>query len=445
MPSIHAISLGCPKNRVDTETLLAGLRRYYPDMEVVAELSLADVIIINTCGFIEPAVEESVRTILDAAAELDEAGNGSRPLLVVTGCLPGRYGVDELAKELVEVDLFLGPMELGDWPEKISTALGQRGISREAALPGAVEMRELSTGPSYAYLKISEGCDRSCSFCTIPAIRGPFHSRPMAELEAEARELLDKGVKELVLVGQDVSSYGKDLQGPTNLITLLETLLPLEGLHWLRPMYLYPAGLTPELLGFMRDMEQDSPLVPYFDVPLQHAHEDILKAMGRPFSRDPHAVVERIRSYLPHAALRTSLIVGFPGESETHFTVLKDFVIQSRFHNLGVFPFWPEQDTVAANLSDQVDQERKSVRQQEIMALQADISAEILGESLGEELDVLVDAPHPDWPGLYTGRAWFQAPEVDGVTYVSGPGVTAGAMVRAVIEDTATYDLTALT
>lgn len=433
---VLSICLGCPKNRVDTERLLAALGH---DVEPVDRPEEAGVVLVNTCGFIAPAVEESVHVIAELAESLKEMPLTERPLMAVAGCLVSRYGKEELAEGFPEVDLWLNTRELGQWPAMLDQALVEK--------PGSVPPggRVLSTGPSYAYLKIAEGCSHTCSFCTIPSIRGKKTvSQGPASLVEEARVLLDQGVKELVLVAQDVTGYGRDLGKDHSLRGLLEQLLPLPGLEWLRLMYLYPAGLDDDLLGFMAQAAKDTPLLPYLDVPLQHAHPGVLKRMGRPFARDPRRVLERTRRHLPDAALRTSLITGFPGEGEAEFRALVELVREVRFHNLGVFAFCPEQGTPAADMPGQVPSELAQERRNRIMELQAGISEDILAELQGEILDVLVDEPDPEWPGLHRGRAWFQAPEVDGVTYVSGPGVEPGKMVKAVVEDTKTYDIVAL-
>jgi len=427
---VHSISLGCPKNRVDTEGLLACLG---PGLTPCDDPAAADVVLVNTCGFIAPAVEESVETILDLAQAIEDAE--PRPLLAVVGCLVARYG-DELAREIPEVDLWLPTRELHRWPALMAAALG-----RELPAP-APPARVLSTGPAYAYLKVAEGCDHRCSFCTIPGIRGPLASRPLEAIRDEAAALLDSGVRELVLVAQDLTAWGRDLGRPRGLAEVLEALLPLPGLAWLRPMYLYPGGLTPELLEFMR--QAGPPLVPYFDIPLQHAHPDILKSMGRPFARDPRLVLDRVREHFPQAALRTSLIVGYPGETEAHFKALMDFAAQARFHHLGVFGYCDEEGTRAHGLPAKVPDAIIAERREALMAQQARISADILAEYEDTEQLVLVDRAHDEWPGLHVGRCWFQAPEADGVTYVSGEGVAPGALVRARIHEAQTYDLVAL-
>ncbi len=432
MLRIYSQSLGCPKNRVDTERLLGSLG--HPSIGepvvTVADPEDADLVFINTCAFIGPAVEESVRSIVQMAADLEDLPN--RPLFAVGGCLPGRYGVAELAGEIPEVDIWLHAADVDSWPAMLADALKLKHVE-----PG----RLLSTGPSYAWLKIGEGCRHRCSFCTIPSIRGAYVSAPADALEAEAQALLEQGVKELVLVAQDVTAWGSDSEGG-DLRLLLERLLPLSGLERLRLMYLYPAGLRDELLSFLASAGK--PFVPYFDMPLQHADPEILGRMGRPFARDPQLAVDRIRHYFPDAALRTTLITGFPGETDAQFATLAEFVARNRFHHLGVFAYEAEDGTPAAAMSGQVPVRTRRARRDEIMALQREISEEILSRYEGERLDILVDAPHDEWPGLHVGRAWFQAPEVDGVTYVSGPGVEPGALVRAEIAETGEYDLTAL-
>ena len=446
MLSIYSISLGCPKNRVDTERLLGSVSP--GRVRMVESPAEAQLVLINSCAFIAPAIEESVSTILECAAELAELPEKRRPLLAVVGCLPGRFGAPALAGELPEVDLWLETSAMNEWPAQLAEAIGKSRWQGHAALaglaPGArnISGRVLSTGPSYAWLKINEGCGQSCSFCTIPMIRGKVRSSAADELVVEAGALLDEGVKEIILVAQDSTSWGKDLPGKPDLRSLLERLLPLDGLERLRMMYLYPAGLNDDLLSFAASAGPK--LLPYFDVPLQHSHPDILTRMGRPFTQSPMKVIERIRKHLPQAALRTSLIAGFPGEGEAEFEHLCRFVEEARFQNLGVFAYQPEDGTPAASMPGQLPDEVKAARQARVMEIQEEISAEILRGYLGERLEVLIDAPHEEWPGLFVGRAWFQAPEVDGVVYVSGENIAAGDMVQAEVTETFSYDLNAL-
>ncbi|MDL2314370.1 radical SAM protein, partial [Desulfovibrio sp. OttesenSCG-928-C14] len=278
--------------------------------------------------------------------------------------------------------------------------------------------------------------------CTIPQIRGKVRSFDADYLAREAAWLLERGVREIVLVAQDLTAWGRDLPGGRALPQLLDKLLPLPGLARLRLMYLYPAGMTEDFLRYLADGPAN--LLPYLDLPLQHAHPDILRRMGRPFAQSPGAVLERIRKHLPGAALRTSLITGFPGESEEQFETLLDFVREARFQNLGVFAYQAEDGTAAAAMPGQLPEAIKEERRGRIMEAQAEISREILEGCLGSELEILVDAPHPEWPGLFVGRAWFQAPEVDGVTYLSGENIRPGDLLKAEITESYDYDLAAL-
>lgn len=451
---VFAISLGCPKNRVDTEHALG----FSSQVTIVDSPDEAHWIFINTCGFIAPAVEESVQTIMEYVHFKNEAPN--KPKLIIAGCLVGRYGAETLGVDLPEVDLFLDAKSVESWRAALSS-LAQKethsptveqsiclglshcaptnyGDTQTTLLP--TRPRVLSTPPSYAWLKISEGCRHSCAFCTIPSIRGKLRSTPQEELLEEASFLLDQGVKELILVAQDVTAWGKD--NNTRLEYLLEKLFELQGLERLRLMYLYPAGLDDDLLSFLQQVGK--PFVPYFDMPLQHASANVLKRMGRPFAGNPRKVIDKIRHYFPEAALRTTLITGFPGETDADFEELVDFVEEVRFHHVGVFSYYAEEGTAAATMPEQVEQRIKDYRRDVIMENQEIISEEILKSYLGTIQDIIVDAVHDEWPGLHVGRAWFQAPDVDGVTYISGRDVKPGAVVKAEVTDTDVYDLSAL-
>ena len=428
---VWSLSLGCPKNRVDSEHLLGSLGIA---IESVAHMGRAQLVFINTCGFIEPAVRESVRCIVDAVEHVGRCKK--KPLLAVAGCLVGRYGAQPLAEELPEVDLWLPTNDLASWPQRVAQALGLPLPEQGGA------GRLLSTGPSYAWLKVGEGCRHHCAFCTIPSIRGGLASVPAGEIVAEARSLLEHGVRELALVAQDLTSWGLDLGLKDPLPHLLEQLVDLKGLAWLRLLYLYPTGVTETLLRCIRDF--GPPLLPYLDIPMQHAHPGVLSRMGRPFARNPRQVLDLVRRFLPDAVLRTTFIVGYPGESEAHFADLCRFVEENRIQHVGVFAYAAEEGTKAALLPDQIPDAVKEERREHLMAIQAEVSAQWLSTQVGSRQQVLVDAPHPDWPGLHKGRVWFQAPEVDGITYVSGPGVAPGAMLECDIVESATYDLTAL-
>lgn len=425
---VHTISLGCPKNRVDTENVLGGL----PFATTPAATpEAADLVVVNTCSFIAPAVEESVAAILEASEAIRELT--PRPVLAVLGCLPSRFG-RELRDGLPEVDVWGLPSELDLIPGRLAQAL-----AAETAAPTG---RLASTPPSYAYLKIAEGCDHACRYCTIPSIRGPLSSKPLDALVEESRRLLDKGASELVVVAQDVAAYGRDLGMKEGLKALLDKLLPLSGLKWLRLLYLYPSGVTEDLLAFLAGAGR--PFVPYFDIPFQHVHPDMLAAMGRPKAASAEAVVARVRRHFPEAALRSTFIVGLPGEKKEHFETLLRFVNEAKLNHVGVFPYHREEGTPAAAMPGQVRSDVKARRMEAVMAAQREISADLLEQWVGRDAEVLVDSVHPEWPGLHVGRTWFQAPEIDGVTYVSGPGVAPGNMVTATIEEAKDYDLVGL-
>lgn len=428
---IFTISLGCPKNRVDTERMLG---TFGDNMVPASTPEESDLVLINTCGFIGPATEESIDSILEAAEAIKHID--PKPVLAVAGCLVSRYGA--LSSQIPEVDLWLSTHDLDKWP-----GLAAKALQREFPIE---QQRALSTGPAFAYLKISEGCSHSCRFCTIPSIRGPHVSRELSGLVDEARAIIDQGVPELVLVGQDTTSYGSDLNDPdTNLRNLIERLLPLKGLEWLRLMYLYPAGLTDSMLSFLA--QAGKPLLPYFDIPIQHAHPDVLSSMGRPFARDPRKVIDRVRKHIPHAVLRTSIIVGYPGETEEHFAELMDFVRETGFHHLGVFAYQPEEGTPAGEM-EQLPEELREERRRRIMEIQSEISREILEDKIGDTVQVLVEEANEEWDGLFNGRVWFQAPEVDGITYISAPegGVELkpGMMIDAEVDSVTDYDLVTL-
>lgn len=447
MIRVYTQSLGCPKNLVDTEHVLGSLG----DFIAVDSLEEADVVFVNTCAFIQSAVEESVSAIVEVATQASEDS-----FIIVCGCLVGRYGVSELSKEVPEVDLWLETKDIDNWGALTAAAVQEHfGIAlfakeklpflyKNAFVEIPVMQRRLSTGPSYAWLKIGEGCRHNCSFCTIPSIRGAYRSIDKEILVPEAKALVDGGVKELVLVAQDVTAWGSD-SADKDLRPLLDKLFALDGLERLRLMYLYPAGMTDTLLSYLQQAGEK--FMPYFDIPLQHAHEDILSKMGRPFAQNPELVVERIRKYFPEAALRTTFIVGFPGETDRHFDALFNFADKTRFHQMGVFAYEQEEGTKAALMPDQVEKHVREARRDELMQLQAEISGEILEQYLGMRMPVIIDREHEEWPGLYVGRTWFQAPDVDGITYISAPEdveIAPGMIVEADITETQEYDLIAL-
>lgn len=431
---IWAWSLGCPKNRVDTEHLLGALG---PQVTLVSSPRRCDVAFINTCAFIEHATRESLRAVFDTAARIKRMR--PRPKLIVAGCLPGRYGVDALASEMPEVSLWLHPHTRALWPQQLATMF---------RLQGEIQSGRPPQEKAYAWLKIADGCHRRCSYCTIPAIRGPLESVDARTLVEESRGLVEAGVKELILVAQDTTAWGRDVRsgaspGPHSLPDLLLSLAATPGLRWLRILYLYPGAVTDHLLYAMRD--RGRPLLPYLDIPLQHSEAPILRAMGRPAKESPLALVERIRHILPQAVLRATLMTGFPGETEADFQRLCQFVRDAQLQHLGVFAFQAEEGTSAALMDHQVPAAVREERRRELMAIQEPISRSWLQAQVGSKQDVLVDSSAgAAWPGLHQGHTWFQCPETDGVTYVSGPGVQVGAMMQCDIVDAQSYDLSAL-
>lgn len=427
---IWVLSLGCPKNRVDTEKLIGSLG---VSVKTCRQMGKSRIALINTCAFIEPATRESIRAVIDAVERLKKLKR--KPLLVVAGCMVGRYGEAELAREFPEVDLWLPTDKMDQWPAMTCDAL--------KLAPPMTSARLVSTGPAWAWLKISEGCQHQCAFCAIPSIRGPLRSEPLDNIINEAKNILAAGIREINLVAQDLTAWGSDFQNAETLSSLLRALAELPGLAWLRMLYLYPGAINRRLLREIRDI--GAPLLPYLDIPLQHAEPEILAGMGRPFKVDPSRLIGEIREILPDAALRATMIVGYPGETEAQFARLLEFTRKARFHHLGVFTFQPEDGTRAASLPNQVPDAVKTQRRNELMGLQAQISSDILRQYVGSRMTVLVDeARHEEWPGLHGGRVWFQAPEVDGLTWVSGAGVAPGKMPECEIVESQTYDLVAL-
>lgn len=441
MTYFHLTTLGCAKNRTDTEVVLADLisRGFNP----VEELAQAEIIIVNTCAFIQPAVEESVDHLLKAA-ELKKSGKAR--LVVGLGCLPERYGPD-LPGEMAEVDLFVGASAVGQAGRRIQDLVAGRRQpqlirSRPRFLYGAATPRTLTTPPGTAYVKIAEGCPNRCAFCTIPAIRGRQQSRSLDDIAAEVANLADKGISEINLAAQDLTAYGRDLDPPASLAGLLKILSELEPAPpWIRLLYLNPARVDQELLDIAAASEN---ILPYLDLPLQHAVGRLIKKMGRrPPAKDLLGWLENIRTSLPGAILRTTFMVGYPTESEDEFEALLEFIGQARFDHLGAFTFWPEEGVRAAALPGQVPQRLAQERLERLMALQAEISLANNRAWEGQRVDVLVEGRHPESDLLLTGRAWFQAPEVDGSIIIRAGTGHPGRIQPARIVEAHTYDLVA--
>ncbi|MBF0273435.1 MAG: 30S ribosomal protein S12 methylthiotransferase RimO [Magnetococcales bacterium] len=429
---VGLISLGCPKNVVDAERLLG--RFLDGGYEPTSNPLEADVLLVNTCGFKADAEAESREAILEMSA-LKAAYPGKR--LVVTGCLAQRYG-DRLIAEMPGIDLLAGTTGHDQVLERLAIPITPMP---EADFTNASELApRLLTTPSHsAYLKIAEGCNNPCTFCIIPRLRGPFRSRPLDEIVAEAEALAAGGVKELIVVSQDTTLYGRDLHPRLSLVELLTRLERVRGVKWIRLMYLYPTMITDALLDHIAASRK---VLPYFDLPLQHAHEAVLRRMKRAERPDDLVeLVQRIRRRMPEAVLRSVFIVGFPGETDAEFASLQAFVERSRFDHVGVFTYSDEPEAEASQLPDKVPPEVAEARRDVLMTLQQAISREKLAELVGKSRVMMVDGGEN---GVSVGRTTGQAPEIDGVTRVSGrPMLKVGSLVPVVITASSEYDLKA--
>lgn len=424
---IRLITLGCPKNLVDSEFLAGGLQKN--GVQFIQEIDEADAIIINTCGFIESAKEESIETILQAVA-LKKNGNCQQVL--VTGCLSERYG-DELKKEIPEIDGLYGNRDLALILQKMSRQLRLR-----SELLGE---RQLLTPRHFAYLKISEGCNHPCTYCAIPGIRGAHKSRKIESLVQEAEQLMRRDVKELVLIAQDSTAYGMDLYGERRLPHLLQALNEVAGIKWIRLMYAYPYHVDDAMLESIASLDK---VCHYVDMPVQHMNDRMLKRMARrvdgQFQRD---LIMHMRACIPDLTLRTSLIVGFPGETEKEFQELYDFVAEGHFDRLGIFTYSHEDGTPAARFKDDVSEKIKNERQDLLYQMQADVSEENNLRLQDAQIEVLIDEFNPD-ENVYLGRTAADAPEIDNVVKVTG-GCRPGEFVRAQVTDTRAFELYART
>lgn len=440
---IGMVSLGCPKNLVDSEVMLGLIRE--KDYIVTNDPADAELIIVNTCGFIESAKEESIGTILQMAEYKTE---GSCKYLIMTGCLGQRYA-DELFESMPEVDAIVGTDCFTDIGWVIEEVTGGKRIKHleKRTEQGSVNVQEvlprMLTTPSYmAYLKIAEGCDNCCSYCAIPSIRGAYTSKPYETVIAEAKALAASGVKELIVVAQDTTRYGEDLYGKLLLPKLLRELNELEGIRWIRVMYLYPNNFTDELIDCFATLDK---VCKYVDIPLQHASDDLLFSMNRYDTREQvEELLGKLRSRVPGITIRTTFIVGFPGETDADFEQLKDFVDKQRFENAGVFQYSQEEGTVAGAMENQIDEETKENRFHELMALQAGISEEIHQEREDAVLDVLVEGFDEENSELAVGRSYHEAPDIDGKIFIEGAAdVNIGDMVQVRIAQGFTYEMVA--
>jgi len=431
------VSLGCPKNLVDAEVMLGYLGR--EGYEVTTDEHEADIIIVNTCSFIKEAKQESIDTILDLA---DRKHDGKCKLLVVTGCLPQRYQ-EELAKELPEVDIFVGT---GDYPKIAEIIAEKRGVKGQIRYIGDpdylydTEMPRMQSSPRYySYLKIAEGCSNCCSYCVIPSLRGKFRSRPLDLVMEEARRLVGGGVKELNLIAQDITVYGSDLPGGVNLETLLKELVQIAGLRWIRLLYSYPGGITDGVIQMIKTEEK---ICKYLDIPLQHISDPVLTRMNRRSSESQiRDLIGKLRSEIPDIALRTSLIVGFPGETDEDFKKLCHFVETTQFDRLGVFCYSKEEGTPAAEMPDQVTERVKRERYKKLMQLQARLSFKRNRRLMDTIEEVIVEGISEESDLLLKGRSSRQAPDIDGMVYITSGQANVGDIVRLKITDSSDYDL----
>lgn len=439
---IGVVSLGCPKNLVDSETMLGLIHE--ENYEITNDPSEAEIIIVNTCGFIESAKEESINTILQMA---EYKKSGSCKYIIVTGCLSQRYA-EELFNELPEADAIAGVEvydEIGGIIKRVMN--GERFIMLERSKPDVIYtsketfLPRILTTPSYtAYLKIAEGCDNCCSYCAIPKIRGPYRSKPMEQVLKEAKALAANGVKELIVVAQDTTRYGEDLPGGKLLLAdLLKELNKIESLKWIRVMYCYPNNFTDELIETFASLDK---VCKYVDLPLQHASNRLLASMNRYDTREEvETLLAKLRKRIPGIVIRTTFIVGFPGETDADFEELKEFVEQQRFENAGVFAYSQEEGTVAGVMPNQIPDEIKQERYHELMALQAQISEEIHKDTEGQTLEVLVEGIEEDGSGLHYGRSYREAPDIDGLVFIENPGdIKPGCFVKVNILQGFTYE-----
>lgn len=434
--NILFVSLGCDKNLVDTEVMLGLLASRGHQM--VDSEEIADVIVINTCCFIHDAKEESIQTILEMA-EYKKAG--SCKALIVTGCLAQRYK-QEIIDEIEEVDAVLGTTSYDKIVEAIDEALaGHTSVEMTDidALPLVESKRLVTTGGHFAYLKIAEGCDKHCTYCIIPKIRGNFRSVPIERLLKEAEDLVAQGVKEIILVAQETTLYGKDLYGEKSLHKLLRELCKISGLRWIRILYCYPEEITDELIQVIKEEDK---ICNYLDLPIQHASDGILKRMGRRTSKEQLVeIIGKLRKEIPDIAIRTTLVTGFPGETQEQHEELMEFVDEMEFDRLGVFTYSPEEDTPAAEMPDQIPEDVKEDRQAELMELQQEIAFDLAEEMIGREVLVMIEGKVAD-ENAYVGRTYKDAPNVDGLIFVeSEEELMSGDFARVRITGALEYDL----
>ena len=434
--NILFISLGCDKNLVDSEVMLGLLDK--KGYQIVDSEEDADIIVVNTCCFIHDAKEESIQTILEMAEYKKE---GKLKALIVTGCLAQRYQ-QEIIDEIPEVDAVLGTTSYDHIVEAVEEALAGNGhvvLEDVDALPDVKDKRLVTTGGHYAYMKIAEGCDKHCTYCIIPKLRGNYRSVPMEKLLAEAKDLADQGVKELILVAQETTVYGKDLYGEKSLHKLLRELCKISGIQWIRILYCYPEEIYDELI---QTIKEENKVCHYLDLPIQHASDAVLKRMGRRTSKAQLVeIIEKLRKEIPDISLRTTLITGFPGETQEQHEELKDFVDEMEFDRLGVFTYSPEEDTPAATMTEQIPEEVKEERQAELMELQQEIAFDLAEDMVGREVLVMIEGKVAD-ENAYVGRTYKDAPNVDGLIFINtDEELMSGDFARVRVTGALEYDL----
>ncbi|HVV99671.1 MAG TPA: 30S ribosomal protein S12 methylthiotransferase RimO [Planctomycetaceae bacterium] len=430
------VSLGCPKNLVDSEKMLGTLA--LDGYALVSEPEGADFVIVNTCGFIESSRAESKEVIREM---LDLKRAGKTRGVIVAGCLPQRIG-PALLDELPEIDHIVGVFARDEINRVADHLIGgareQRELFRPAPIRALDDRSRLRITPKhFAYLKISEGCDRTCTFCSIPKMRGKHITKPMEMVVAEAKELVGDGVRELNIVAQDTTYYGLDLYGEVRLAQLLRELEQVDGLDWIRLLYLYPVHFSDELIDVIANSQK---IIPYLDMPLQHINDTMLKRMQRRVNRaQTEQLVNKLRERIPNLVLRTTFITGFPGETDAQFEELRDFVVEAQFQRMGAFTYSLEPDTPAVKLEGHLPEDVKEARRDELMRVQQQIAFDFGDSLVGYELDVLIDSPVEE--GVWLGRTYADAPEIDGNVIVTGEGLNVGDMVPVVIEARQDYDL----
>lgn len=430
----HFISLGCPRNLVDSEVMLGILLK--AGYEPCLEIEEADYIVINTCGFLKSSREESLEAISEA---LEGKKEGAK--VIVTGCMVQHHD-SEVDTHFPEVDYLLGSGDVEGILKAVqSTQKGKEVTSARSYLEAGEVPRLLSTPPHYAYLKIAEGCRKQCAYCIIPTIKGKLRSKSHEQVQREFRTLLKQGVKEVILIAQDLGDYGKDRKEREGLETLLKNLFKEEGDFWIRLLYLYPDEITDGLLELM---QEDPRICPYLDMPIQHINDDMLKAMHRKTSRaDIIHIIEKLRATIPHITIRTSLIVGFPGETEEQFNELEDFIRSYPLDHIGVFKYSQEEGSHAANLEQQIPEEVKEQRYERLMTIQQELVEEASRQWVGRTIEVVIDDYHPDSEYLMVGRHKGQCPDVDGFVIINDTRSIDAFGERYLVEvtDVAGYDL----